>query len=33
MESDYIFLRKKSAVYVPPPDFREIVNEYELCCL
>ena len=32
MESDYIFLRK-NVVYVPPPYFGEIINQYELCCL
>ena len=32
MESDYIFLRKKCSVRTPP-DFGEIINEYELCCV
>ena len=33
MESHYIFLQQKSVVYVPPPDFGEIINECELCCM
>ena len=32
MESDFIFLRKKCNVRISP-DFGEIINENELCCL